>query len=292
MKKTQNNSQSLKRVVVIGSAGFVGNALIRELQKQALPHLGINREHIDLSSKDAVNVLTAILEPTDRVIAAAAIAPCRTNQDLIKNMIIAQTIVESLKTAEVEQVINIGSDAIYADTLDFIDEDSLIGPDSIHGIMHLAREQMFKSVENIPLVFLRPTLLYGVNDPHNGYGPNQFLRLVEAGKDIVLFGDGEEMRDHVYINDLAKLTIELVKRKSEGILNIVSGQAYPFKEIAENIIRITNTHSKIISVSRKGPMPHQGLRKFRQHALKKLMPEFIYTNLISGLQEVWHQKKI
>lgn len=278
------------RVVVIGSAGFVGGALISELQKQGLPYVGITRKDLDLTDKDAAKKLGSILDSRDRVIAAAAIAPCKTNHELVANMKIAQAIVEAAKTACVEHVINVGSDAIYADTLEFIDEKSPIGPDSIHGAMHLAREMMFKSIGNTPLLLLRPTLLYGANDPHNGYGPNQFIRLTESKKDIVLFGEGEEMRDHVYIEDLAKVTIEMVKRKCYGTLNIVSGQVYSFKEIAENIIRVANSQNKIISQPRTQPMPHQGMRKFRQLKLNDMYEGFEYTNIVDGLLNVWKQK--
>ena len=65
--------------------------------------------------------------------------------------------------------------------------------------MHLVREVMLRSALTAPLAILRPTLLYGAADPHNGYGPNRFRRLAAAGQDIVLFGEGEEQRDHVLI---------------------------------------------------------------------------------------------
>jgi hypothetical protein len=38
----------------------------------------------------------------------------------------------------------------------------------------LAREIVFSSTVAAPLATLRPTLIYGGADPHNGYGPNQF----------------------------------------------------------------------------------------------------------------------
>ena len=48
---------------------------------------------------------------------------------------------------------------------------------------------------------LRPTLIYGEGDPHNGYGPNKFMRLAKKNEDILLFGKGEELRDHININE-------------------------------------------------------------------------------------------
>src|SRR5256885_1405531 len=74
-----------------------------------------------------------------------------------------------------------------------------------------------------PLAILRPTLLYGAEDPHNGYGPNRFRRLANAGADITLFGEGEERRDHVLIDDLAEIVLRVLKRRSTGTLNIATG---------------------------------------------------------------------
>ena len=71
--------------------------------------------------------------------------------------------------------------------------------------MHLTREVMLRNEFSGPLTFIRPTLTYGIDDPHNGYGPNRFRRLAADGKDLVLFGEGEEQRDHVAVADIAEL---------------------------------------------------------------------------------------
>ena len=41
---------------------------------------------------------------------------------------------------------------------------------------------------NLNFTILRPTLVYGPGDTHNGYGPNMFLRAVNSGENIDLFG--------------------------------------------------------------------------------------------------------
>ena len=61
------------------------------------------------------------------------------------------------------------------------------------------------------ITIVRPTLIYGSSDPHNGYGPNQFIRLAQAKKDLSLFGRGEEKRDHVNVNDVGNIIYFLVK---------------------------------------------------------------------------------
>ena len=64
---------------------------------------------------------------------------------------------------------------------------------------------MLKMAVTVPIVVLRPSPLYGVADPHNGYGPNRFSRLAAQGGEITLFGEGEEKRDHVFVEDLGEI---------------------------------------------------------------------------------------
>ena len=45
---------------------------------------------------------------------------------------------------------------------------------------------------NLNFTILRPTLVYGPGDTHNGYESNMFLRAVNSGENIDLFGKGEE----------------------------------------------------------------------------------------------------
>ena len=72
-----------------------------------------------------------------------------------------------------------GWHAVYADDAHPVTECSTIAPSTLHGLMHVARELMFQSDFHGPLAILRPTLIYGAADPHNGYGPNRFRRLAD-----------------------------------------------------------------------------------------------------------------
>ena len=87
------------------------------------------------------------------------------------------------------------------------------------------------------------------------------MRLVKSNKNIRLFGEGEELRDHVYVEDVANACIKVILRKSYGILNIASGQLVSFKECAEKIISLfPQSQSKIETSERKFAMPHNGYR--------------------------------
>ena len=85
-----------------------------------------------------------------------------------------------------QHLIYISSDAVYKDIKTKINENSKTEPKSLHGIMHLTRELLFGAHFN-NLCILRPTLIYGEEDPHNGYGPNQFIRLAKKNYPIKIY---------------------------------------------------------------------------------------------------------
>ena len=104
----------------------------------------------------------------------------------------------------------ISSDAVYADDANPVTEQSAVAPSTSHGMMHAARELMFRSEVKAPFAALRPTLIYGARDPHGGYGPNRFRRQAAEGGPITLFGEGEEKRDHVAVEDVARLAVRIL----------------------------------------------------------------------------------
>jgi UDP-glucose 4-epimerase len=154
--------------------------------------------------------------------------------------------------------------------------------------MHLAREIAFSSTLKSPLATLRPSLLYGAGDPHNGYGPNRFRRLANEDKDIVLFGEGEERRDHVLIDDVAELIFRVLTRRSAGTLNIASGETHSFRDIAERIVATAAHQVAIKSSPRNGPMPHNGYRPFDIAACRAAFPDFSFTPISEGIVSTQH----
>ena len=62
-------------------------------------------------------------------------------------------------------------------------------------------------------MILRPTLIYGLEDTHNGYGPNQFLKKSKAKESNKIIWKREERRDHVFIDDVTKIIFECIKKR-------------------------------------------------------------------------------
>jgi UDP-glucose 4-epimerase len=273
-----------ERVVVVGSGGFVGGAITRRLADEGIAHLALSRAELDLLAPGAGLKLAGLLWPGDAVVTAAAIAPCKTTAMLLDNIRIVRTLVEGIGAVPVAHVVNISSDAIYADGPVPLTEATPAAPTSLHGVMHLAREIALRSELRVPLAMLRPTLIYGAADPHNGYGPNRFRRLAAAGQEIVLFGEGEERRDHVAVGDVAEIAVRVLKHGSRGALNIASGEMHAFRSVAEMAVALAAKPVPIRSSPRTGPMPHNGYRPFDVSATKAAFPDFRYTPLREGLR--------
>lgn len=276
-----------KRVVIIGAGGFVGGAIATRLAREGVEVVALGRRDIDFADADASQRLQAILRPTDAVVAAAAAAPCVNTDMLVDNLVLSRAITSALAASPVDHVVNISSDAIYADSDGPLTENSCASPGSIHGAMHLAREILFRGAVAGPIAMLRPTLIYGAADPHNGYGPNRFVRLARAGQPISLFGEGEERRDHVSIDDVAELATRVLFRRSRGDLNIATGATHSFRSIAEQAVELSGGRSRIVTLPRSGPMPHRGYRPFDVSAVGAAFPGFSFTSLEQGLSRLW-----
>jgi len=146
--------------------------------------------------------------------------------------------------------------------------------------MHLAREIMLHTTLKLPLAILRPTLIYGAKDPHNGYGPNRFRRLAAKGEAITLFGEGEEKRDHVHVDDVAALAGATLHHGSTGTLNIATGRSVSFREVAEMTAALSGRSVEIRGTPRQNPITH---RHFDITDCLKAFPEFHYIPLRDGL---------
>jgi UDP-glucose 4-epimerase len=277
------NPVTPKRIVILGAGGFVGLSITHHLKGDNLALVALTRKTIDLLNDRAADQLADMLQPEDSLVMVSAIAPCKTNSMLIQNVTMMAAVCAALERSPVAHMIYISSDAVYADSANSLTESSCAEPTTLHGVMHLARELMLKNSFYGPLAILRPTLLYGVADTHNGYGPNRFLRLAGKGKEIVLFGEGEERRDHVLIDDLTEIVRLVVLRRSMGVLNVATGNVVSFRKVAEMIASGFEIPPAIKFIPRQGPMPHKGYRAFDITACRQAFPQFHYTSIAEGL---------
>jgi UDP-glucose 4-epimerase len=268
------------RVVVIGAGGFLGGAICARLGADKVPALALTRQELDLLKPEAAATLQRLLRADDSVVFVSALAPTRNNAMLIDNLRMAEAVCAALAAQPVAHLVYVSSDAVYSDDANPVTERSCQQPSSLHGVMHLAREIMLRAALKLPLAILRPTLIYGAKDPHNGYGPNRFRRLAAKGEAITLFGEGEEKRDHILVDDVAALTSAALHHRSKGVLNIATGRSASFREAAEMVVALSPRPVEIRGTPRQNPITH---RHFDITDCLKAFPEFHYVPLRDGL---------
>lgn len=271
-----------RRVVILGGRGFVGKRLTERLAAEDIPVRSIGRDSIDLAADDAEERLLDELQPGDAVVLLAALTPDKGRgvPAFLANLRVGAAVHAALERRRVAHVVYVSSDAVYPFRAALIDESSCAEPTDLYGAMHLAREIMLKQGTEVPVAILRPTLIYGAGDTHNSYGPNRLRRMARKDGRIVLFGAGEETRDHIYIDDAVALIALVLSYRSSGILNLASGHSISFAALAEKVARQFSTPVEIAGTPRQNPITH---RTFDVTAIHKTFPEFVFTPLDKGL---------
>lgn len=279
-----------KRAVVIGAGGFVGSSIARELTAAGIATLGLTRKEVDLLSPTGADALKAQLRPGDAVVFVSAVAPAKNTAQLMTNLRMAESACVAFAAAPPTHLLYISSDAVYADDANPVTERSAVAPSTMHGMMHAARELIFRTEVRAPFAALRPTLIYGARDPHSGYGPNRFRRQAAKGEPISFFGEGEEKRDHVAVEDVARLARLILMHRSTGALNAVTGVSTSFNDIAHIVARQFKPEAKITPVPRPGPRPHLLHRFFDITDCRQSFPDFHFEPLADGLARVHREE--
>lgn len=277
------------RAVVLGASGFVGRNLVHHLAAEGVPTVALSSADIDLADPTAVGILESTVREDDVLILLSALTPDKGRDvaTMMRNLRMGEHICDFLrqKQAGCSHVVYISSDAVYADSISLVQESSCAGPSSLYGLMHLTRERMVSDTlvnTGVPLLILRPSLLYGAGDTHNSYGPNRFLRSARDNGKIVLFGNGEEKRDHVYVDDFSRLIGLCLAHRTGGVLNVATGVSTSFFKVAEAITGIYKDHVQIECLPRSSPISH---RHFDVAATMEAFPAFGYTPFQVGLGE-------
>lgn len=243
-----------------------------------------------MQEQNAAQLLLERLRPDDVLVISSALTPDR-GEDLaifMKNVRMVEAICAAIAERPIAHVIYVGSDAVYPDNdcfpdnTAFMDEDTKVAPGALYGMMHAVREAMLQLAFRGPMAILRPSLVYGAADTHNSYGPTRFRRSARNEHRILLFGSGEERRDHVYIADVARIARMVVEWRSVGVLNIVTGHSMSFRAVAELVAAQFSHEVRIVELPRSGHLDVTH-RHFAVEALKRAFPGFCPVPLEEGV---------
>jgi len=277
-----DSRQPPKRVVVLGANGFIARALVERLRRQAIMVKPIGRGEIDLAAVNAEQQLSSALTAGDALVFLSAVTPDKGRgiDAFLVNLRMGAAVCAAVAAKPPAQVVYVSSDAVYPFTEGTTEENSCAEPKDLYGAAHLARELMVKTAAQCPIAILRPTLIYGPGDTHNSYGANRFRRMARKEGRITLFGDGEETRDHIYIDDIVSLIVLTLQHRSAGTLNLVSGRSISFAALARMVAGQFSSPIEIVMLPRQTAVTH---RKFDASGLHRAFPAFRMTALEEGI---------
>jgi UDP-glucose 4-epimerase len=276
-------------LLVLGNRGFIGAALHNYLKgKNNLEVNGFNSSNLDLISPDSIRQIGKVVDENTVVIFVARapknIDPIKTfEQDLA----ITCNIARFLKNSLIKKFLYFSSISVYGDgTTDLcINEQTENAPLSYYGISKMLAEEVLQKAtqeRSIPLTILRPCMVYGPGNKELPYGPNYFLHSLMDKGQLELFGDGSELRDFLFLEDLAELTEKFIFSDCEGIYNLGTGNSSSLLNIVDILRKITKRDCPIIKLKRNKPKVDQ---KLNISKLLSLFPDYTFTSLEQGLRK-------
>jgi len=231
-----------KKLLLFGGNGFIGRHIQKETSKRNdWDMICIDKEEMDLSefgSEQRIRQIVSVDCPDAIVVLAATKRQIKDGPE-IKNLnnAISSNIAKGLKEFK-GQIVYFSSCAVYGEKNEQcrITEKSKPIPTSDYGYHKIYSEEIYKAYcsKESRLLIIRPPLIYSC-DELSGYSPGGFLNSALRDKEIVLWGDGREIRELIHVEDVACITMRLIGAEASGTINLVSGASYSYREIAEYI---------------------------------------------------------
>lgn len=268
------------RIIVLGAGGFLGKRLTATLADAGAAVIALTRREVDLTAPDAEQTLSAHLQDGDTLVFLSAITPDkgRDSGALMRNLAMGRAVCAVAAKTKLSHIVYASSDAVYPFTSALIADDTPAAPVDLYGAMHRTREILLAAEAPAPLAVLRFTAVYGPGDTHNSYGPNRFVRQAVTERRIPLFGEGEELRDHLYVDDGAAVLRKAIERRSTGTLNVASGSSRTFRSVADRIAAACD--AAVAPSPRNNPVTH---RHFDATPLLTAFPDMRFTSFEEGL---------
>lgn len=286
---------SKSKIIILGHSGFIGSHLECLLTKSSnWAVIGRSLPEIDLTSHEHASRLIPFLVPETTLVLAAAVKRQfgDTLEAYMQNMAIIENVCRLLETYPIKRVVFMSSAAVYGEETENIDISELtpVNPTSYYGINKYTGERLLRKActanQQTSLVCLRPPLVYGPNDQGRTYGPSGFSAAALEGTPITLWGDGSELREFIYIEDLCRVIEFLANSEFQGELNIVSGVSYCFADA----VKILKKKVPNLEINTRPRSKQKANNAFNAQKIKSLLPtNFKFTALEDGLARILNQ---
>lgn len=268
-----------KKVLVTGGAGFVGSHLCDRLlkegnevvcldnyftgQKQNIVHL-LDNPFFELIRHDVT--MPFYIEVDEIYNLACPASPIHYQYNAIKtvktsvmgaiNMLgLAKRIKAKILQASTSEVY--GDPQVHPQPESYWGHVNPIGERSCYDEGKRAAETLFVNYHkqnNVRIKIIRIFNTYGPRmHPHDGRVVSNFIIQALQGDDITIYGDGQQTRSFQYVDDLIEGMIRMMATRDEftGPVNIGNPNEFTILQLAELIIGLTNSKSKIVRM----PLP-------------------------------------
>ncbi|HEY3388666.1 MAG TPA: UDP-glucuronic acid decarboxylase family protein [Prolixibacteraceae bacterium] len=268
-----------KKVLVTGGAGFVGSHLCDRLlkegnevacldnyftgQKQNIVHL-LNNPFFEMIRHDVT--MPFFIEVDEIYNLACPASPIHYQYNAIKtmktsvmgaiNMLgLAKRIKAKILQASTSEVY--GDPQVHPQVENYWGHVNPIGERSCYDEGKRAAETLFVNYQkqnNVKIKIIRIFNTYGPRmHPHDGRVVSNFIMQALQGNDITIYGDGQQTRSFQYVDDLVEGMIRMMASRDEftGPVNIGNPNEFTILQLAELVIELTNSKSKIVRM----PLP-------------------------------------
>jgi len=244
-----------RQVLLLGGAGFIGSALASRLRReeisvQVLGRADVHRLRDVLRTCSTVVHLASTTTPGS---SSGQPALEKTNIDLTRHL------VECLKEQPESHLIYFSSGGtVYGNPVQLpVAEDAPLAPLSPYGVAKVAQEAACQELRAIghAVTILRPSNAYGPGQNlRNGFGLiRTMLEHARLGTTLEIWGDGENVRDFIYIDDLVEGTLRLIQLSHDmGTYNLGSGFGYSINHVRSVVGAASGHQLKTINRTARG----------------------------------------
>ena len=300
-------------ICVTGGAGFIGSHLVDRLIKeghrvQVIDNLssGLREfvnpkaEFVELDIRDA-KILDVFQdfqpdyvfhEAAQTVVGESMVNP---TEDCGINLMGLLNLLQASVKVGVKKFLMPSSAAVYGDleTLPLTEELQGI-PRSCYGLTKLTTEGYLRIYEEsfgLPYICYRYANVYGPRQGNGGEGGviSIFCEQVAKGETLVVYGDGTQTRDFVYVDDVVEANLLGLRDDVTGIINVSTGTGISLNDLMNTLEEITNT-----TINREYQEPRIGDIKHSLWSTEKASKVLGYAptwSLRDGLEKTYHYVK-
>ena len=285
----------LKRIVVLGHSGFIGSHLCRYLEslRLGIEIVGESLPEMDLTTSSGAKVIAPYFDMNTLVIMCAGVKKQYGDSlDIyVQNMDMVINICSLLDQHPVQRFLFFSSAEVYGQEVHDINitEQTPVQPSSYYGAAKYASEclltKTYEKIDDGTLLIVRPTLVYGPHEEGTFYGPTGFIRMAHKKEPIVLWGDGQELREFLYIDDIVNAVVQLAFSHCQGVFNIVGGGSRSYAEALDIALNLIPYDIEVKHNPRTRKKVDQAYQNCK---LAKNLPELKFTSLEDGMEKIYN----